>query len=122
LPRSRLGFGRHQRVVSAADFGAALKQGARSRDDYFTIYALPNANHQSRLGLTVSRKTAARAVVRNRIKRQVRESFRLSQAALPHCDIIVVAQPRSSTATAAALRAALRAHWARISSLCVPSV
>ena len=42
-----------------------------------------------RLGILISRKHAARATVRNRIKRCIREAFRMEQAALGALDILV---------------------------------
>lgn len=45
-----------------------------------------------RLGLTVAKKHLKRAHDRNRIKRLVRESFRLSQHNLPSCDFVFVAK------------------------------
>ena len=45
-----------------------------------------------RLGLTVAKKHLKRAHERNRIKRLVRESFRLSQHRLPAYDFVFVAK------------------------------
>ena len=42
-----------------------------------------------RLGILISRKHAARATVRNGIKRCIREAFRLEQAALGALDVLV---------------------------------
>jgi ribonuclease P protein component len=43
----------------------------------------------ARLGLLISRRHAARAVVRNRIKRCIREAFRLEQERLGPIDVLV---------------------------------
>jgi ribonuclease P protein component len=57
------------------------------------IYALPNKRPHCRLGLSVSRKIGT-AVRRNRIKRQLREVFRLMQHDLPvGYDLVVVVRP-----------------------------
>ena len=57
------------------------------------IYALPNKLRHCRLGLSVSR-TIGTAVRRNRIKRQLREVFRLMQHDLPvGYDLVVVVRP-----------------------------
>ena len=53
----------------------------------------------SRLGLVVSRRVDKRAVVRNRIKRRLREIFRLHRARLTQpLDIVVVARREAATA------------------------
>jgi ribonuclease P protein component len=43
----------------------------------------------ARLGMLISRKHAARAVVRNHIKRCIREAFRLEQGRLGALDVLV---------------------------------
>jgi ribonuclease P protein component len=43
----------------------------------------------ARLGLVIGKKLLKRAVDRNRVKRIVREQFRLRRAALPACDLVV---------------------------------
>ncbi len=58
-----------------------------------TIYALPNSLGHPRLGLSVSRRVGT-AVLRNRIKRLLREAFRLSQHELPGAfDYVIVVRP-----------------------------
>jgi ribonuclease P protein component len=47
-----------------------------------TAFVLPNPRGQHRLGITASRKLSRSAVGRNRVKRLLRESFRLSGASL----------------------------------------
>ena len=57
------------------------------------IYVLPNRINITRLGLTVSKKVG-KSVKRNRVKRLIRESFRLSQKQImPGYVIVVVAKP-----------------------------
>jgi ribonuclease P protein component len=95
-----------------------MKRGVRSRDDYFTVFALANATQHSRLGVTVSRRVAALAVVRNRIKRHIREAFRRVRASLPAVDIVILANSAAATADATTLRRSLAHHLSRIQRLC----
>ncbi len=55
----------------------------------YTFYLERRNAGEARLGLLVTRQHAARAVERNRIKRCVREAFRLEQASLGPVDLLV---------------------------------
>jgi len=58
-----------------------------------TVYALPNELGHPRLGMSVNRKVGT-AVRRNRIRRLLRESFRLMQHDFPRgYDLVVVVRP-----------------------------
>lgn len=77
----------------------------------FSVHTRSNQLGHARLGLTVSRRVSTKAVVRNRIKRCVRESFRRTQSKLGGLDLVVIAQPNAGTAETAALRESLQRHW-----------
>jgi ribonuclease P protein component len=86
LPKSR-----HLRLPS--EFAAVYEARTRESRGPLTVYALPNALGFPRLGMSVSRKVGT-AVRRNRIRRLVRESFRLLQHDLPQgYDLVVVVRP-----------------------------
>lgn len=53
------------------------------------MFFAARAGGPPRLGILISRKHAARATVRNRIKRCIREAFRLEQAGLGTLDVLV---------------------------------
>lgn len=72
---------------------------------------MPNHQTQTRLGITVSKKVSQRAVDRNRIKRQMREFFRLNDAPGPHFDVVMVAHPEASMKTNRQIRQALDKLW-----------
>jgi ribonuclease P protein component len=67
-----------------------------------------------RLGLAVASKVAGSSVERNRLRRIVRESFRLHQHELPGVDIVVSARPRARGASSKELREALDSLWAQV--------
>jgi ribonuclease P protein component len=75
-------FPRRLRLRRHGDFRRLLKQGRRSGDRRLLVWALPNELEYTRLGLVVGRQHGS-AVRRNRIKRVIREAFRLSRRNLP---------------------------------------
>ena len=72
-----------------ADFERLLRAGTRRNVEGYTIYLSPRQNGAPRLGLLVSRKHSTRAVDRNRLKRSIREAFRLVQEQLGPVDILI---------------------------------
>ena len=107
------GFSPQQRLHTAAQFGRVFAEPARSSDRFFTILARPSGATVARLGLTISRRVAKRAVDRNKLKRLARESFRL-QRELPPWDFVVLAKPGAHLADSAALRESLDRHFDRL--------
>ena len=63
-------------------------------NSYLVLYARRNRSVQNRVGLTVSKKLGC-AVVRNRVRRRLREVYRLNESRFaPGWDIVVVARSR----------------------------
>ena len=87
--RARFGLGAEKRLASKADFERLLREGARRSRSGYTFFTSARAGGPPRLGILISLKHAARATVRNRIKRCIREAFRLEQAALGPIDVLV---------------------------------
>jgi ribonuclease P protein component len=74
-----------------------------------------------RIGLVVSRKVSTAAVVRNRVKRQIRESARRHQRRLEGLDLVVIAHAAAADSENAALQASLQGHWTGIIEKCKKS-
>jgi ribonuclease P protein component len=80
--RRRLRLPRASRLCDSAAFDRLLKQGARVSDGLMSLWARRNGLVHTRFGMIVSRKHG-NAVIRNRIRRRLREAFRLARARLP---------------------------------------
>ena len=89
---------KHDKLLKAADFDRVFNKSVRSSDRYFTVLARPNDHKHSRLGLAISKRKARLAVGRNRLKRLIRENFRLTQQSVC-ADYIVMAGTRGVSAT-----------------------
>ena len=87
--RARFGLGRQRRLKRRQDFERLLRRGARRSQSGYVFYLERRAQGPARLGILVSRRHSARATVRNRIKRSIREAFRLEQDRLGALDLLV---------------------------------
>ena len=103
---SRFGLGAERRLARKADFEQLLREGSRKSRSGYTLFFLMRAEGPARLGILISRKHAARATVRNGIKRCIREAFRLEHATLGAVDVLV--RPPYGGRPGAAMRAKLR--------------
>lgn len=68
----------------------------------------------ARLGMAVSTRAAGNSVVRNRLRRLIRESFRMHRSDLPAVDFLVTARPAAAQAENRAVFASLAGLWARV--------
>jgi len=75
-------FPKEKRLVSNRQFKAVLARGLRLSNGLLTLCMAENDCGYPRLGVSVS-KSCGNAVVRNRLKRLLREAFRQSQDRIP---------------------------------------
>jgi len=92
--------------------------GRRSSNAALRLVLCPNDVGHARLGLAVSRAVSKKAVLRNRLKRRLREIFRRNRDRIPSSvDIVVVAQPPAIELGFDGLRETflelVEAYWAR---------
>jgi ribonuclease P protein component len=112
-------FPRTRRLVRRAEFSEVMKSAVRSRDECFSVSARADDKTLSaRLGVTVAKRVSPKAVARNRIKRQIRESFRRNQQLLEGLSVVVTANPPAAARDNAQLRTSLGKHWERVSNAC----
>ena len=76
-----------------------LYSTAGQANSYLVLYARPNRTGMNRVGITTGKKLG-KAVVRNRVRRRLREVYRLNEERFcPGWDIVVVARSRCITAS-----------------------
>ena len=88
---------KYERLRHRKDFDLAFRNGSRRQTKNFTIILRANGLEFSRLGVTVGKKVG-NAVKRNRVKRYLREFFRLHKHKLPPShDVVIIAKREAAT-------------------------
>jgi len=115
--QEQMKFSRQSRLLKPAEFKLVFQHPIRSGDGCFRILARTNGMQHHRLGMAVSKKACARAVGRNRIKRVVRESFRIKMAgamANNTLDFVVLPTAAATNQSNKILDESLSIHWQRL--------
>jgi len=114
-PPEKAAFTSKQKLTKAIEFKRVFDKPFVSSDACFKVLARINEGGLSRLGMAVSRQTDRRAVGRNRIKRVVRESFRLRYVHSKAClDIVILPRRETATMCNKKLFDSLNRHWSRL--------
>ncbi len=117
-------FPKSVRLRSNRDIRCTLDQGLKAVGPLMVVFLKPRLDAQpegsgSRLGVVASRKVG-NAVVRNRVKRQLREAYRhlrpelLTLDALKDGDVVVVARAAAAEASSACMAEALQLGLRRL--------
>jgi ribonuclease P protein component len=75
----------YKRLKKSSDFSRVYKRGKSIADKYLVLYYLPN-------------NSGEKSVVRNRVKRLIKEAFRLNANLENHYDIVFIARVRANNA------------------------
>ncbi|MEJ2365029.1 MAG: ribonuclease P protein component [Deltaproteobacteria bacterium] len=95
--QKRFSLKKYERLQRRKDFELAFRNGSRRQTKNFTIILRPNGLEFSRLGVIVGKKVG-NAVKRNRVKRYLREYFRLHKHKLPPShDVVIIAKRDAAT-------------------------
>jgi ribonuclease P protein component len=106
---------RQRRLTKPFEYQHVFSDAKKFVGDGLTAVARMNELGEARLGLIISKKCSKKAVLRNRIKRIVRESFRLNHEMLGSRDIIIIGQSGSGKKSGYRLRKTLSRLWNEIS-------
>jgi ribonuclease P protein component len=89
----RFSLDKEEKLLKPPEFKRVMRKGSSQSTGNFRVFIFPNQSKKQRLGITTSRKIGT-AVKRNRIKRLLRDFFRLHKRQLPpSSDILFIARP-----------------------------
>lgn len=95
-------FGRDRRVLRRSDYLDTYSRGRRHVGRWLVVFVRPGSGPAARLGVTITKKTGS-AVVRNRLRRRLKELFRRSGAFGAPVDVVLNVRPGAEKAAFAEL-------------------
>ena len=90
-----LSFPKELKIRKSSEYEEILGKSKRLSTEHFNILCAPNELGYPRMGLVVSKKSIPGSVGRNRIKRVLREYFRLNRALFGSTDVVFVTKKGS---------------------------
>lgn len=114
--KKELPFPRSHRLTTKAQYQSVFDQSAKANQKHLLVLYKPNQKPNGRLGLLVGKRAVSDAVDRNRIKRTIRESFRLNQERLKGFDVIVIARHQCDALNNSQLREGIDKLWEKLLS------
>ena len=115
-------FGRQQRLLNPSEYKFVFDRPIKASNAYLSVLARDNGQDIARLGLAVPKRQIKSAVVRNRIKRLIRESFRYNQTGLAGLDIVVLVRAGAAHVANPTFLQDLDKLWDRLEKQCEKSL
>ena len=85
-----LGFSKKERLLKTFQYKSVYRQGRLKKGKFVWFYFMPNGLGYNRLGISASKKICSNNVRRNKIKRLIKEIFRLNKAVFGRGQDIVI--------------------------------
>ena len=114
-------FSRELRLLTPTHFEYVFSNAIPSVSPQLTLLARINTSDNPRLGITIAKKRVKHAHNRNRLKRIIRESFRLQRHSFPNIDIVVVGKSGLDKLSNQELSSLLSKLWKKLASRCEKS-
>ena len=107
-------FRKQARLLRPQEFKEVFsKKTLKSQSPRITLWGSPRTQEGARLGIAIPKRVVSRAVDRNRLRRIIRESFRVRQGKLGSWDIVVHLRRGGAVDRADEFTAELEALWPR---------
>ena len=90
-----LSFPKELKIRKNSEYEEIFGKSRRLNTEHFNILCAPNSLGYARVGFVLSKKMVPGAVERNRVKRVLREFFRLNQSLFGSMDVVFVAKKGS---------------------------
>lgn len=114
VSRERFCFPRELRLTKPVQFKRVFSNPLKSSDRYLTVLFKPNELAIARLGLAIPKRNIKQANGRNRIKRLIRENFRILQREVSGFDVVVLARTPAKDCCSANLSKSILNHFKKI--------
>ncbi len=112
---AEFGYPRRLRLLTGNEFKRVFDRAdLKISDNNLLILARRSQSDHSRIGFVISKKNVRRAVNRNRVRRIIRESFRLNQHNLPPYDLVVLARKGIGEVETEAIQRLISKSWNRL--------
>ncbi|KTD24079.1 MULTISPECIES: ribonuclease P protein component [Legionella] len=109
-------FGKTRRLLKKSDYDYVFAQARKLVTSEFIVLHRINSLGYARLGLALSKKSIPKAHDRNRIKRLLRETFRIAR--LPAVDVVFIARPGLAEIENKKIIARLGTIWDKLINSC----
>ena len=107
-------FGKNKRLLKSSDYKEVFDNNSvRVAHSNLLILSEPNGTETSRLGLVIGKKNVPTAVARNKIKRVVRETFRLTELPVA-VDLVFLARKDLGKLSSTELATLITQSWGRL--------
>lgn len=112
-----MSFPRSHRLTTKADYKSLFDKSNKVSQRSLLVLFKPNQKSNARLGLVIGKRYIKSAVVRNRTKRVLRESFRFHQEKLTGLDVIIIARQWCDKLSKQKLREGIDQLWEKLLAL-----